>query len=170
MSLMNQYDFANQTNAQFALNGQPPAFDAADLARLKQSPGTDWQRALQQKPWIQNYDLSVSGGSPGVKYLFSFNHLEQPGLIINSFYKKTALRANVDVKISDRLNLKINAYALLDNSRNNSFQGDITDPFAQAYQWDPTSPIKDTAGNFIMKSPYASNATNPVCTGNKPGR
>src|SRR5450432_1318343 len=162
MSLMNQYNFANQTNAQFALNGQPPAFDAADLAKFQQSPGTDWQHALQQKPWIQNYDLSVSGGSPNVKYLFSFNHLDQPGLIINSFYKKTALRANVDVKINDRLNLKVNIYGLTANSRNNNFAGDITDPFAQAYQWDPTSPIRDTAGNFIMKSPYASNATNPV--------
>jgi TonB-dependent starch-binding outer membrane protein SusC len=162
LSLMNAYQFGNQVNAQNATSGQPPAFDPTQLAALQAGPTTDWQNAVQQKPWIQNYDLSVSGGSPNVKYMFSFNHLDQPGLLINSYYKKTALRGNVDIKLNDRMNLKINVYGLLDNSRNNSFAGDITDPFAQAYQWDPTSPIRDATGAFIMKSQYASNATNPV--------
>jgi TonB-linked SusC/RagA family outer membrane protein len=162
LSMMNAYQFANQVNAQNATSNQPPAFDATQLAALKTGPTTDWQNAVRQKPWIQNYDLSVSGGSPNVKYMFSFNHLDQPGLLINSYYKKTALRGNVDLRINDRMSLKVNVYGLLDNSRNNGFAGDITDPFAQAYQWDPTSPIRDSSGAFIMKSQYASNATNPV--------
>ena len=162
LNLMNAYEFATATNAQNVTVGTTPPFSQAQLNAFKSNPGTDWQDAVTQKPWIQNYQVSVSGGASNVRYLFSFNHLDQPGLLINSYYKRTTLRANVDIKVNDRLDLKFNVYTVMPSSRNNSFAGDITDPFAQAYQWDPTSPIRDPAGNFILKSPYASNQTNPV--------
>ncbi len=163
LSLMNAYQFAVATNAYNAELGQSPSFSAAQVSAFQANPaGTDWQNAVTQKPWIQNYQLSVSGGSDAVQYLFSFNHLDQPGLLLNSYYKKTTLRANVDVKVNDRLNLKFNISTLMPQSRNNGYAGDITDPFAQAYQWDPTSPIRDSNGNFILKSNYASNQLNPV--------
>ena len=164
LKLMNPYEFALGVNLQTAQadTGATPPFSQAQLDGLKTTKGTDWQDAVTQKPWIRNYQLSVSGGSSDVKYLFSFNHLDQPGLLINSWYKRSTLRANVDVKVNDRLNLKFNIYTLLPSSRNNDFAGDITDPFAQAYQWNPISPIRDANGKFILQSGYGSNATNPV--------
>jgi TonB-dependent starch-binding outer membrane protein SusC len=163
LSLMNAYQFAVATNAYNTSLGQSQSFSPAQVSAFQANPGgTNWQDAITQKPWIQNYQLSVSGGSDAVRYLFSFNHLDQPGLLINTYYKKTTLRANVDVKVNDRLSMKFNIVTLMPNSRNNGYQGDITDPFAQAYQWDPTSPVRDTAGNFILKSNYASNQINPV--------
>src|SRR5258708_3531784 len=163
LSLMNAYQFAIATNAYNAELGQSPSFSPAQLSAFQAKPVvTDWQKAVTRKPWIQNYQLSVSGGSDAVQYLFSFDHLEQPGLLINTYYKKTTLRANVDVKVNDRLSLKFNIVTPLPQSRNNGYAGDITDPFAQSYQWDPTSPVRDTAGNFILKTGFASNQLNPV--------
>jgi TonB-linked SusC/RagA family outer membrane protein len=163
LSLMNAYQFAIATNAYNVSLGQTPSFSAAQVSAFQAKPVvTDWQKAVAQKPWIQNYQLSVSGGSDAVQYLFSFDHLDQPGLLLNTWYKKTTLRANVDIKVNDRLNLKFNLVTLMPQSRNNNYAGDITDPFAQSYQWDPTSPVRDTAGNFIFKSNYASNQLNPV--------
>ena len=57
-----------------------------------------------------------------MKYMFSFNHLDQPGLLINSYYKENSVAGKCDIKLNDRMNLKINVYGLLDNSRNNSLQ------------------------------------------------
>lgn len=163
LSLMNAYQFAIATNAYNAELGQTASFSPAQVSAFQANPVvTDWQNAVSQKPWTQNYQLSVSGGSDNVQYLFSFDHLDEPGLLINTYYRKTTLRANVDIKVNDRLGLKFNVVTLMPQSRNNGFAGDITDPFAQAYQWDPTSPIRDTAGNFILKSNYASNQLNPV--------
>lgn len=163
LSLMNAYQFAIATNAYNAVLGQSPSFSPAQVSAFQANPGgTDWQNAVTRKPWVQNYQVSVSGGSDAVRYLFSFDHLDQPGLLINTYYKKTTLRANVDVKVNDRLNLKFNIVTLMPQSRNNGYAGDITDPFAQAYQWDPTSPIRDSTGNFILKSAFASNQINPV--------
>ncbi|WP_183561429.1 SusC/RagA family TonB-linked outer membrane protein [Mucilaginibacter sp. SP1R1] len=166
LDLMNAYDFARTVNAQFATTGNPAAFSDADLAGFKNKPGTDWQRAVQQKPWIRNYQADVSGGSDNVNYLVSFNHLDQPGLILNQYYKRTTFRANLGIKLNDRMDVKINLTTLLPQSRNTGYQGDITDPFAQSSQWDPTSPIRDASGNYIFKSKYASNQINPVAQAN----
>lgn len=166
LDLMNAYDFARSVNNQFASTGNAAAFTDAELQAFKANPGTDWQKELQQKPWIRNYQLDLSGGSSNVNYLFSFNHLDQPGLILNQWYKRTTVRANIGVKLNDKMNIRFNITDLIPKNRNTGYQGDITDPFAQAYQWDPTSPVKDASGNYILKSKYASNQINPVAQAN----
>ncbi|GGA97246.1 SusC/RagA family TonB-linked outer membrane protein [Puia dinghuensis] len=162
LPLMNAYQFAIATNAQYATTGQPPAFSDAQIQSFKTNPGTDWQHALQDKPWVQNYQVSVSGGSNDVKYMVSYLHLDQPGLIINQWYRTDIARANFLIKASDRLNLQFNLTGSLPHNRNTWYQGDITDPFAEAYAWDPTSPIKDANGNFILESSHAALGINPI--------
>ncbi|CAL1517984.1 TonB-dependent receptor [Chitinophaga sp. MM2321] len=164
LSLLNAYDFAVQANkASFYKDSTgAPAFTDQEVKDLLGKQGTDWQDEVTQKAWVQNYQLSVSGGSESVKYFFSFNHLDQPGILINQWYKRNTLRANVDAKLNDRLNLKVNITAVLPQSHNTGYSGDITDPFAQAYQWDPTSPVKDENGNYIPRSTRGSNQFNPV--------
>jgi TonB-linked SusC/RagA family outer membrane protein len=162
LDLMNAYEFAGAVNSQYAAAGQSPAFSQQQLDAFKSNPGTNWQEALEQKPVIQNYDVALSGGSDKVDYRFSFNYLDQPGLILNQYYKRATFRSNVGVKVNDRLSLKFNVGVVLPNDRNTGYAGDIVDPFAQAYQWDPTSPIRDESGNFILRSTYGSNNINPV--------
>jgi TonB-linked SusC/RagA family outer membrane protein len=163
LNLMNAYDFARTVNTQFASTGNPAAFTDAQLQDLKTKGGTNWQKELQRKPLIKNYELQVSGGGPSVRYLFSVDHLDQPGLILNQFYKRTTFRSNIDVKVNDRLNLKFNVAAVLPNSRNTGYQGDLTDPFSQANIWDPTSPIRDpVTGEYIRNSPFGSTGFNPI--------
>jgi len=162
LDLMNAYDFARTVNTQFQLSGNPPAFTDAQLQELQSKGGTNWQKELQQSPWIQNYQLSVSGGNTGVRYMFSFNHLDQPGLILNQYYKRTTLRSNVDVKLNDKMDLKVNVTALFPQNRNTQYPGDLIDPFAQATQWDPTSPVRNADGKYILSAQYGSIQINPV--------
>jgi len=163
LSLMNAYDFARTVNTQFASTGNAPAFSDDRLQALKASGGTDWQRELHQEPMIQNYQLDVSGGSSTFKYLLSANYLDQPGLILNQYYKRATLRANIDAKINNKINLKFNLATVIPQSRNTNYSGDLTDPFTQATEWDPTSPVRDpTTGAFILTAPYASIQYNPV--------
>ena len=163
LPIMNAYQFAVATNYQYTSTGSPAAFSAAQLQSFQTTnKGTDWQRALQDKPWVQNYQVSVNGGSSDVRYMVSYLHLDQPGLIINQWYRTDIARANLSVKASDRLNLQFNITGSLPRNRNTQYQGDETDPFAQAYAWDPTSPIRDANGNFILESSYASLSLNPI--------
>ncbi|SHH51975.1 TonB-linked outer membrane protein, SusC/RagA family [Chryseolinea serpens] len=163
LDIMNAYDFARTVNLQQSQVGQGPAFSDAQLQQFKENGGTDWQKELQRKPVFQNYQLDMSGGSSAVHYLFSFNHLDQPGLILNQYYKRTTFRTNVDVKVNDRLDLKFKVTAVLPQSRNTQYQGDLTDPFSQANIWDPTSPVRNpTTGAWVNGSSYGSTGFNPI--------
>jgi len=167
LDLMNAYDFANTVNAQFAANGQAPAFSTTQLQTiLANGNGTNWQKAVTQSPLIQNYQLSVSGGTSIVKYLFSGSYLDQPGLLLNQWYKKGSIRANLDVKASDKIDLKFNITALQSQNRNTDYSGDLYDPFALAFQWDPTTPVRDASGNYNLHSSYGSIQINPVAEAN----
>lgn len=163
LDLMNAYDFARTVNTQFAATDNPPGFTDAQLEQLRQNGGTDWQKELQQKPWYQNYQLDLSGGTSSVRYMVSFNHLDQPGLILNQYYKRTTLRSNLDFKVNKKINVKLNLTALLPQSRNTGYQGDLTDPFSQANIWDPTSSIRNpTTGEYVRNSSFGSNGFNPI--------
>ena len=163
LDLMDAFDFAKTVNLQYEANGQADAFSDAQLQTIqKNGAGTNWVDAITRTPLIQNYNLSFSGGTPNVKYLISGNYIDQPGILLNQWYKKGTMRANIDIKASDRLDLKFNLSGFQADSRNTDYAGDTYDPFALAYQWDPTSPIKDADGNYIKHSQYGSIHLNPV--------
>ena len=164
LDLMGPYDFARSVNAQFAGQGTAGGFTDQELADFKSGAvkGTDWQKAVQQSPWVQNYQADVSGGSDAVKYYFSFGYLDNPGILINQWYKRASLRANVDIKLSNKVDVKFYIVGNIPQSHNNSYGGGLTDPWSQAVQWDPTSAIRDADGNFITNSKYASIQWNPV--------
>lgn len=164
LDLMGPYDFARSVNNQFESTGSTDAFTQDQLDYYKSHPdaGTDWQRALFQKSWVQYYDVAVSGGSDNVKYRVSFGYLDQPGTIINTYYKRANFKSNLDAKLNDKMNLKIILSAAIPQNHNNSYGGGLGDPFNQAVEWAPTSPIKDASGAYISHAQYASIQFNPV--------
>jgi TonB-linked SusC/RagA family outer membrane protein len=164
LSLMGPYDFARSVNAQFAATGTAAAFTAQQLSDFQSGAvkGTDWQRSLHTQPWVQNYQMALSGGSDNVRYYFSGGYLSQPGIILNQWYRKASFRGNVDVKVTNRLNVRFIVSAILPKNHNSNYGGGLGDPFNQAVEWDPTSPIRDATGNFVTHSKYASIQFNPI--------
>ncbi len=167
LKLMNAYDFARSVNSQFIATGSTAAFNETQLQAFKQNGGTDWQNELHTKPFVKNYQLDVSGGSDAVRYRFSLGYLDQPGVILNQSYKRASFRSNIDARINDRMNIKFIVAATIPQNHNNSYGGGLGDPFNQAVEWDPTSPIRDpTTGNYISHSSYASIQFNPIAQAN----
>ncbi|MCW3092971.1 MAG: TonB-dependent receptor [Ferruginibacter sp.] len=165
LDLMGPYDFARSVNAQFVATGSTAPFTAAQLSDFQSGAvkGTDWQDELHRTALVQNYQVDVSGGSENVKYYLSVGYLNQPGIILNQWFKRTSLRSNIDVKINNRMNLKFLAVATIPQNHNTEYGGGLTDPFNQAVEWDPTSPVRNpVSGKYITNSPYASIQFNPV--------
>jgi TonB-linked SusC/RagA family outer membrane protein len=165
LKLMNAFQFAQTVNTQDSMAGSGLSFTQAyiDSIGTNNPGGTNWQKALQTKPWVQNYELSISGGSDAVTYMASMSYLDQPGLILNQSYKRTNFRTNLGVKVTKKLDLQFNVYAILPQSHNTGYAGDLTDPFSQAFQWDPLSPVRDpTTGAYVNEAPYASIQFNPI--------
>jgi TonB-linked SusC/RagA family outer membrane protein len=162
LDLMGAYDFARSVNNQFESTGQSDAFTQQQLDNFKTNGGTDWQKELFTEPWVHYYDVAVSGGSENVTYRTSLSYLDQPGTILNTYYKRTTFKSNVDAKLNSRMDLKIILSASFPQNHNNSYGGGLGDPFNQAVEWDPTSPVKDATGAYISHSKYASIQFNPV--------
>lgn len=80
------------------------AHDAAGLSRLEiaQNPsslgkGTDWQDAVYRTAPVQQYQLSISGGSDIVKYSISGGYNKQNGIVETTGYERYNIRLKTEV-------------------------------------------------------------------------
>ncbi|MDR1407621.1 MAG: TonB-dependent receptor [Tannerella sp.] len=160
IELLTAAEFAETINKYYSASGN--AFSAAQIEELRRTGGTDWAGELEQTPLIQNYDLNISGGNETFRYRISYNHMDQPGIIKNSWYAKDNLRANLDIKVNSRLDVKFNISYIQPKSQNAEYGGDIYDPFSAANIFDPTLPVYNENGEYNMASTWGSNGTNPV--------
>lgn len=163
LDLMGAYDFARSVNNQYESTGQADAFTSEQIQNFKTNGGgTNWQNALFKKAFVQYYDVAISGGNDNVNYRLSVGYLNQPGTILNTWYKRTTLKSNTDITLNKKMDLRVILSASLPQNHNNSYGGGLGDPFNQAVEWDPTSPIRDASGAFINHSQFASIQFNPV--------
>ncbi len=66
------------------------------------SNNTDWIDEITQTGSIQNYYLSISGGSENSNYSLSAGYFDQKGIVIKSHLQRYTLRANSDFRVGDR--------------------------------------------------------------------
>ncbi len=63
----------------------------------------NWEEILLRPAPIQNYSLSVSGRKNDARYYISANLKDEKGTLIHTGYKQYALRANINLDISPRV-------------------------------------------------------------------
>lgn len=68
-------------------------------------PQTIWQNASTQTAPMQNYNLSVKGGSANTQYYVSGSYTDEQGAIKTAWYKKYSFRANVNIKVNDMIDI-----------------------------------------------------------------
>ena len=57
---------------------------------------------------MQQYQLTARGGTDNMKYALGGEYLTQDGILINTNFKRYSARANIDVKVTRRMGLKMN--------------------------------------------------------------
>ncbi len=80
--------------------------------------GVNWQDLIFRKAIIQNYQVSVSGGSEKTQFSLSGNYFNQDGIIIHSNFKRYSLRLSLDHRINDRF--RVGTTILGSNTINNN--------------------------------------------------
>ncbi|WP_174238662.1 TonB-dependent receptor [Pedobacter sp. L105] len=68
----------------------------------------DWQDEAFRKGITQNYQVNASGATDNVNYYVSGNYANQQGMVIGLGYTAYSARANVEVKVNDKLKFGIN--------------------------------------------------------------
>ena len=77
----------------------------AGATKLDTLPNTDWVSALYSDANEQNYNLSVSGSSPIVNYLFSGFYNKQDGVYLRNFSNIGGARVNTDYILGKRVKI-----------------------------------------------------------------
>ncbi|MBX2957914.1 MAG: TonB-dependent receptor [Cyclobacteriaceae bacterium] len=68
---------------------------------------TDWYDVILRTAVQQSHNLSFSGGTDKVTYLFNVGYLNDQGIVINNDFERLTLRFNNEFKISDKLSFGI---------------------------------------------------------------
>jgi TonB-linked SusC/RagA family outer membrane protein len=105
---------------------------------------TDWQDLITRTGKVTDVQLSASGGTDNVNYMISGGFFDQTGIVMNSDYKRFSFRANVDLKLTNRIRAGLLLAPTLENSNvlPNIEGGSNNNPFYNAVAmppiWNPT--------------------------------
>ncbi len=124
---------------------------------------TDWQDEIYRPGMAQNYSLSITGGDKHSSYRASLSNQDFQGVIIGSQKKRTIGRINIDQKaFDDKLTISAGVSGTFENNDYISYSGNgPNDILYQAFQRNPTDPVRDADGNFY-ETQRQFNYWNPV--------
>ena len=69
-----------------------------DLDYYKTAPQYYWQDEIFRTAWQQNHNVSLMGGSEGVRYTASLSYFDQDGVVLESNYKRFQSRMNTNIR------------------------------------------------------------------------
>lgn len=126
--------------------------------------GTDWFKEISRNGSIQQHNLSLTGGTPKIKYLISGNVFDQKGIIKTNDFKRFTGRINLDFNFNKfiRAGVRTSGSSIKNNNINiGSAYDEAAGIMMTAMQFNPSLPIKDENGNYTH-DPYAPTLENPV--------
>jgi len=114
--LLGSVDFATVRNNWQIADGGSPWYTEEQIQTMQDGSdpdhfaNTDWIDQAYNTALMQTYHISVSGGSDRATYMLSSEYFNQEGIMIGTSSKRFNLRSNVNVKISDKINVGVNLF------------------------------------------------------------
>ncbi|MDB5262574.1 MAG: TonB-dependent receptor, partial [Adhaeribacter sp.] len=162
VDMLSGADYARYINELERTQGGSPRFTDSRINEI--GAGTNWMDEVTRQGSISNHQLTFAGGTKSMRYSFMANHLDNEGIIKNTFYKRNGFRLNLD-------NDFLNGRATLSNSwsfnRSNSSNvptdrggpGGLT---ITALGLDPTGTVYNETGGYNFPSYDQRFIINPV--------
>ena len=112
---------------------------------------TDWQDVLYQPSAVQNYNLSLSGGSEKLGYYVSGNYFDQGGIVDRTGFKRYSFRINLESNPIKNLKLGF--------SLNPSFTDQARGSTSAPYFADPPGAVYTALVHSPTVSPYLADGS-----------
>lgn len=138
------------------------AFTDAEIAAAKDQ--TNWFDEVSRTGFIDNENISISGGNEQATYTFSLGHFKHKGVIINSGYEKFMGRLGAEFKLAKWLKTGVSISASQQNSDKVEQPGSTEDPtglIKLALSYPTYLPIRDENGDYLINPNHAT-YPNPV--------
>lgn len=114
----------------------------------------NWYKAGTKTGFINDNQLSISGGGDKVNYLLSGGYTNQAGYIMNDLFKRKNLRANLETQPGNWLRIGLQAFGSFVN--NDGAEPSLSDLFQMAPLNSPYN-----ADGSLNPYPYNTNYINP---------
>ncbi len=141
-----------------------PTFSQSDFDQWKDDKGTDWQKKVMRTGFLQNYGVTIKGGSKNTKYYTSLGYYDQEGVIRSNNYKKITGQVNIDQKIGNKVDvgftMNLNR-TYIDNIPLQEGYAEASDIIRSTLYFPPVIKVKDENGNYNL-NPFAPYLSNPV--------
>jgi TonB-dependent starch-binding outer membrane protein SusC len=138
LDVLNAREYAILKNESFAAGGQTPPFNNVELGE-----GTDWQDEVFDTAPIQNYSLTVNGGSEKTTYSIGGSYFGQEGIVggDKATFDRYNARINFTTDIAPKVNL---THVMLYTHEKSSgiAQGGIGAVLYNALNAYPTEPVR----------------------------
>lgn len=154
LDMCNLREYAQHNNELVGLMGRALIAEFADPSILGE--GTNWQTAIFRPANMQNYNLSVSGGTQSVTYKLSGGYMKQDGIAAGSDFDRITLSANIDAKVNNWL--KIGGSTNLSRTTQTTSIADWN-IINSAVKQKPNVPVYNLDGSFGSPSETDDNAS-----------
>ncbi len=124
--------------------------------------GTNWYDEIYRNGLYQEYDLSVSGGTQNLNYLFSGSYLNEDGYVHHTNFKRYTFRSNIDTEINQWIKLGQSLQVSAREQRGNRTDQGEASIISHAYRSQPIIPVYDIMGNYAGGKGLGTNSENPV--------
>lgn len=135
-------DYQSQNNLQQQF--PEPVYNNTERANYAAGRTVDWVKEATQQGFMQDHNVSVSGGSENIKYFISGDYLKQKGVVKGYQYNRASLRSNLDVNVTSFLTVGTNLYFAnnnYDGGRANLLNATAMSPYGNLYNTNGTYTI-----------------------------
>lgn len=142
-----------------------PVPNFRELENYNAGKTIDWMDEVTQQGVLQDHNLSISGGSPDVRYFISGDYLDQKGVVRGYKYKRASVRSNLDVTINKLLSAGTSLFFTNNNSdggRSNLLNATAMSPYGQEYNTDGTYTIYPMFPEQLFSNPLLGLTTERI--------
>lgn len=142
-----------------------PVPNAGELDNYNAGKTTDWIKEATQTGVLQDHNLSISGGSPDVRYFVSGEYLDQKGVVKGYQYKRISVRSNLDVNVTSFLTLGTSFFVSnnnYDGGRANLLFASAMSPYGVMYNANGSYKIYPMAPEQLYTNPMLGLVTDRI--------
>jgi TonB-linked SusC/RagA family outer membrane protein len=113
-----------------------PVPNFGELENYNAGIETNWLDVATRTGFIQDHNLSISGGTQNVKYFLSGGLMDQKGVVEGYSYKRASLRSNLDADLTNYLTVGTSLFIVNNdygNGRANLLNATAMSPYGQVY-------------------------------------
>lgn len=109
-NFMNGQQYATFKQTAATLNSVNPGvtaypLTAAEQAGLANGTNTDWQKIIFRTGYVNNQNLSITGGTEATQFSLSTGYRKEEGIVYGQDFTRYTLRATVDHQVSSRIKI-----------------------------------------------------------------